>query len=113
MYQESKSKEADAPNLAALALNNMANVLDTCQKSKACMKAELEGDPAVMMEKSKVCAEQMELMYEKLCESAKGDGSKVVEIKKKCVQYPEKLAKLTVRSLTTFAGCMTGNQSIQ
>lgn len=97
MYQESKSKDKDAPNLAALALNNMANVLETCEKSKACMKGELSGDPAVMMEKSKKCAEEMELMYEKLCTTAKGDGTKVVDIKKKCVKYPEKLASLTVR----------------
>lgn len=39
-YQESKIEGKEA-NLAALAMNDMANVNKVCEKSKACIKEEI------------------------------------------------------------------------
>lgn len=47
-------------------------------------------------EGARKCAEELPAMYDKLCAKVKNDGNKVIEIKKKCVQYPDKLAELKV-----------------
>ena len=42
-YQEGKTKDPKAANLAELAMNDMENVKTLCEKSKACIKAEIGG----------------------------------------------------------------------
>lgn len=64
-----------------------------------------------LMDKAKKCAEEMQGMYDQLCTAAKGDGAKVVDIKKKCIQYPDKLAAQKVSSEHTFAAA-SQSQSI-
>ena len=48
---------------------------------------------------TKECGDKVEKLYVKLCEKVKNDGKKVIEVKKKCIDYPEKLKKLTVSLL--------------
>lgn len=60
----------------------------------------LTAEPAPeLMDKAKKCADELHDMYDQLCTATKGDGVKVVEIKKKCIQYPEKLAAQKVSRL--------------
>lgn len=48
------------------------------------------------MENAKKCAEELPGMYDELCKTVKSDGEKVIAVKKKCIEYPEKLKALPV-----------------
>lgn len=56
------------------------------------------------MENAKKCAEDLPALYDKLCEKVGKDGEKVIAVKKKCIEYPDKLKALPVSLTTTLLG---------